>query len=142
MVLDASEERVTPVDSKMEELGGIVYRTAREDFEAEQDAKDVAAMREDLAELKKEEKEEKQQERKDKLRAKIDNLHERLHAKLEHAKEHSELQEQEAKAKIHAMENKAAQSRGNAKAAIEERITSIRKKSNQSSEKMEKVQEA
>jgi uncharacterized membrane protein len=48
VLLDASEEKVTPVDSRMEALNGIVFRSVREEIEDEHD----------LSQLKKEEREE------------------------------------------------------------------------------------
>ncbi len=51
VVADISEGWVTPVDRRMEALGGVVFRTARQDFEAEQRAKEIAALNAEIAEL-------------------------------------------------------------------------------------------
>ena len=129
ILLDASEEKVTPLDSKMEALDGIVFRTARQNVEDEQDARAQAAMNEDLSQMKKEEKEESRREEKEKLRGKIDNLEQRLHARMQLAKQNRERWEKETKAKIRYLELKAAKQRSDAKARIEARIDSLRKKS-------------
>ena len=141
MLLDASEEKVTPVDSKIEALGGIVFRAAREEIEEENDAKAEAIMNDDLSQLKKEKREESRSEEKEKLRGKIDNLQERLHARMEQAKLNRERREKEEKAKVHSLEQKAAEQRGDAKARIEAQIDSFRKKSDRPAENAPTIQQ-
>lgn len=133
IVSEISEEWVTPVDTRMEALGGTVFRTARTDVEHEQYTKDVAAIKADIAQLKSEQAHSRT-EQKAKLQAKIDSLNEKLNAKLEQAKQRSEQQQKEAKAKVQALEKKAAKAKGEAKASIEARIADIRKKSEKSKE--------
>jgi len=45
VLADISEEWITPVDTRMEALGGSVFRTAREHFEEERRTKELAALR-------------------------------------------------------------------------------------------------
>ena len=54
VLADFSEEWVTPVNTRMEPLGGVVFRTLRKSFEDEQRARDVAVLRAEIAELKSE----------------------------------------------------------------------------------------
>ena len=110
-------------------LAGSYFARTGEELEEEQDAKAEAVMNDDLSQLKKEEKEESRREEKEKLRGKIDNLQERFRARMERAKLNRERREREVKAKVHALELKAAKQRGDAKARIEARIESFRKKS-------------
>jgi uncharacterized membrane protein len=126
IVADIDEEWVTPVDGRMEPLGGTVFRAAREDVEDSQRFRDVAALRADIAQFKAEQAHARADE-KAKLQAKIDKLQQKLQAKLQEAKQRSQQQRKEAEAKIEALEKKAAKAKGEAKAALEARIVSIRK---------------
>jgi len=140
VVSDISEEWVTPVDTRMDALGGFVYRTTRHDVEHEEYASDVAVMKIDIAMLKAE-LAQSRTEHKVKLQAKIDKLQRKLHARLEQAKQKSEQQEKEAKTKVQALEKKAAKAKGETKRIIEKRIADIRKKSKKSTEDFEEPQE-
>jgi len=133
IVSEISEDWVTPVDTQMETLGSTVFRTARRTVEHEQYAKDVAAIKADIAQLKTEQAKSRA-DQKIKLQKKSDNLNKKLHAKLEQAKETSEQQEKEAKAKVDALEKKAAKAKGEAKARIEARLAEIKEKEKKSSE--------
>jgi len=88
IVADISEEWVTPVDTRMEGLNGLVFRTTRKSFEDTQRASDLAELRAEIDQLKAEHAR-AQAERKAKLQAKIDNLNTRLQAKLQLAKQRS-----------------------------------------------------
>ena len=46
VVADVSEEWVTPVDSRMEAVGGVVFRSLRSTVEDDQRARDVAELKE------------------------------------------------------------------------------------------------
>lgn len=89
VIADISEEWVTPVDTRMEALGGAVFRSARNRVEDEQRARDVAALRAEIDQLKAEHAR-AQADRKAKLQAKIDQLNAKLQAKLDQAKQRSE----------------------------------------------------
>jgi uncharacterized membrane protein len=126
IVSDISEEWMTPVDSRMETLGGTVYRADRKNFESEQCAREVAAIRAEIAQLKAE-RAQARADQKAKLQAKIDKLQEKVQAKLQEAKQKTEQQRKEAEAKIQALEKKAATAKGEKKAELNARIASIRK---------------
>jgi len=78
-------------------------------------------------------------ERKAKLQAKIDNLNTRLQAKLQLAKQRSEQIKNETEAKVQALQKKAAKAQGDAKVAIDARVTEIRKKYEQSVERVKSM---
>jgi uncharacterized membrane protein len=126
IVSDISEEWMTPVDDRMEALGGEVFRADREYVEGEQRARDVAALRAEIAQLKAERAQARADQRA-KLQAKIDKLQEKVQAKLQEAKQGSEQRRKEADAKIEALEKKAAKAKSEAKTKLEARIASIRK---------------
>ena len=95
IVSEISEEWVTPVDTRMETLGGTVFRISRNDVADEQDARDAAAIKADIAQLK-EEQAKSRAEQKAKLQTKIDDLNKKLNAKQEQAKQRLEQREKEA----------------------------------------------
>jgi uncharacterized membrane protein len=134
IVSDVNEEWVTPVDTRMAALGGTVLRVTRQDVENEQDARSVAALKADIAQLKSEQAKSRT-DQKAKIQSKIDKLNKKLHLKLELAKQRSKQEQEEAKAKVEALEKKAARAKGEAKAKIEARIADIKKKSKESRER-------
>jgi uncharacterized membrane protein len=137
IVSEISEEWVTPVDTRMEALGGTVFRIARRDVADEQDARYVAAIKADIAQFKAEQAK-LQAEDKAKLQTKIDDLNKKLNAKLEQAKQRSEQREKEAKAKVKVLDKRAAEAKGEAKATIEKRIADIKERLKKASEDYDK----
>ncbi len=126
VLADISEEWVTPVDTRMESLGGTVFRTPRKSFEDEQRAKDVAALRAEIAELKSEHASARA-DRKAKIQATIDELSAKLQGKFDEAKLRSGQIRSETEAKIKALQKKAEQSQAEMKATLGARVTQIRK---------------
>jgi len=141
IVSDISEEWVTPVDTRMAALGGTVFRTTRHDIEHEHYANDVADMKTNIAMLKAEQAKSRT-DQKAKVQSKIDNLKKKWHDKLEQAKQTSKQHQEEDKAKVDAMEKKAAKAKGEHKEKIEARIADIKKKSKESKERYEQLWEA
>jgi len=133
VVSDISEEWVTPVDTRMDALGGFLYRTTRHEVEREENARNVADKKADIAQLKAELAQSRKEDKVN-LQAKIDKLQGKLRAAQDQAKQRSEQGEKEVKAKVQALEEKAAKARGVAKATIEARIADIKKKFKQSKE--------
>ena len=125
IVADISEEWVTPVDTRMEALHGVVFRTARKAFVQDQNAFAQAELRAEIEQLKAEHARAKA-EHKVKLQTKIDALHAKLQNKLNQAKQRSEQIKQETEAKVSALQKKAAKSQGEIRAAIDARVKEIR----------------
>jgi uncharacterized membrane protein len=125
VVADISEEWVTPVDSRMEALGGVAFRSLRSAIENEQRARDVAELKEEITQFKAEQAQ-AHAERKAKLQAKIDSLNAKLQQKLDQANQRLEQIKSETDAKMQALQNKAAKAQGNRKAAFDARIAQIR----------------
>lgn len=126
VVADVSEEWVTPVDITMERFGGFVFRNPKAYVEAEQRARDIAAMRAEIEELKAEHAQARA-ELKGKIQNKIDNLKAKLHNKVDQAKQRAENMKNESDAKVRALQQKALKAHQENKAAIESRIAEIRK---------------
>jgi len=125
VLADISEEWVTPLDTKMEKIGGVVIRTAKQHFEEERRAREIAAIRADIAQLKAEQAHVRA-ERKAEIQARIDHLNHKLEKKLDDAKKRSEQIKQETDAKLKALHKRAVGTRNAAKEAINQRITEIR----------------
>jgi uncharacterized membrane protein len=125
VVADVSEEWVTPVDARMEALGGVVFRSLKTTVEDDQRAREVAEIKEEIAELKAEHAQERA-DRKAKLQARIDGLNAKLQEKFDQAKQRSEQIKSETEAKVKALEKRAAKAQGDAKEAFDERVAQIR----------------
>jgi uncharacterized membrane protein len=131
VIADVSEEWVTPVDTRMEALGGAVVRSARTSVEDEQRARDVAALRAEIDQLKAEHARARA-DRKAKIEAKMDQLNAKLQAKLDQGKQRSEQIKSETEAKVQALQKKAEKAQGDIKATLEARATRIREEYEQS----------
>jgi uncharacterized membrane protein len=124
VVADVSEEWVTPVDTRMETLGGVVFRTSRRNVEDDQIARDQAALREEIDQLKTEHARARA-DQKARLQAKIDILSTKLENKLNRARQRSEQIKSETEAKLQALRKKAASATGESKTTIDARAGRI-----------------
>ena len=138
VVAEISEEWVTPVDSRMEALSGVVFRTAKQNVEDDQRTRDVAALREQIEQLKTEH-DRARADQKAKLQAKIDNLNAKLQHKLDQAKQRSEQIKSETEAKVQALQKKAAKAQGDVKAAIDAHVARIREEYEQAASKLKNL---
>ena len=121
VVADIWEEWTLPVDARMEELGGVVYRRMRYEFIDEQIEKDIESMKVELAELKAE-RDQATGEAREKLQKKVAEAESRLQSKLDIAMSRLENGKQETEAKILALQDQAARSRDERKAKLEAQI--------------------
>jgi uncharacterized membrane protein len=125
VVADVDEEWVTPVDTRMEAIGGVVFRTIKSVAEYDRREREAAARRAELDQLKAEHAKARS-DRKAKLQAQIDQLRARVEKTLEQDKARSKQAAEEMKAKVQALQKKADKEKGDAKAAIEARISHVR----------------
>jgi len=107
VVAEIEEDWTTPVDTRMEALGGSVFRRALSEVRDTVDQEEVAAMKADLAQMKAEHAK-AHADRKAKLQEKINQLDSKIQARLEKAKERRQAVEQQAKAKVEILKAKAA----------------------------------
>jgi uncharacterized membrane protein len=135
VVADVSEEWVTPVDTRMEAQGGVVFRATRKTFEQEQRAQEEAELHAEIEALNAEHAR-AHAERRAKLQAKIDHLKAKVHARSEEDKRRSEELRRETEAKVQALENKAAKAQGDAKAALNARVAGLREDYERRSQKV------
>jgi uncharacterized membrane protein len=125
VVADISEDWETPLDTRMAGLNGSVFRTTRHNVVHQQDVREELAIKAHIAYLKAEQAKAKA-EQKAKIQAKIDNLNMNLQSKKEQAEQRSKQQQAETKAKIMALEKKASNAKGEARAKIEAWIAEIK----------------
>jgi uncharacterized membrane protein len=107
VVAEIQEDWTTPVDTRMEAIGGIVFRRALSDVKHTLNEEEIAAMKADIAQLKAEHAKARA-DRKAKLQEKINQLDSKLQAGLEKAKEQREAAQRQAKAKVEILKTKAA----------------------------------
>ena len=125
VVAEVWEEWMLPVDTKMEALRGVVFRTTRMDVADEQIEKDNAALEADLAELEAE-YDRASGEVKMKLQAKIETAKAKLQAAQDAMQARLESSQQETEAKIQSLEEQAAKAQGERKAKLEKRIAELK----------------
>jgi len=107
VVAEIQEDWTTPVDTRMEAIGGIVFRRALADVNETVDNEDIAALKADIAQLKAEHAQARA-ERKAKLQQKINELESKIQARMEKAKERRHAAELQAEAKVAILKAKAA----------------------------------
>jgi uncharacterized membrane protein len=107
VVAEIQEDWTTPVDTRMEAIGGTVFRRALSEVKHTIDDETIAAMKADLAQMKAE-RAKARADRKAKLNEKINQLDSKIQARLEKNKEQRQAVERQAKAKVEILKAKAA----------------------------------
>ncbi len=125
IVAEIAESWTTPLDARMEALGGTVLRTWRADFEDEQIGNEIAATRADL-ELLRAEYAQASAEAKAKLKGKLDQAKADFEKAGERLKARLDTLDREARAKITALEQQMTDAQASAKQDISKRIAALR----------------
>jgi uncharacterized membrane protein len=107
VIAEVDEEWTTPVDTRMEALGGKVIRRALWEVRDAMTDAEIAAMKADVAQLKAEMAQARADHRA-KLQAKVDELQAKLDAKQKQAKERHEAFAQRQKSKREVLKKNAA----------------------------------
>jgi len=124
VIAEVDEDWVTPVDTRMEALGGDVHRTLKSTFEHDQWSQAAADARTELDQLKAEEADARA-DRKAKLQAQIARLTKRVDAQLARAKARSQQASEEFQARVAALQKRMDKERGDRKTAIEARLAKL-----------------
>jgi uncharacterized membrane protein len=140
VVAEVWEDWMQPVDTRMEELGGVVFRRTRGDVLDEVIEKDIAATNADLAELEAE-YDRTDGEAKAKLQARIDAARTRLQTTQEGIQARLEASQQEMKAKIHSLQEQAAKAGEERKAKLEKRVTELQAEQKRRSDLLKQANE-
>jgi uncharacterized membrane protein len=125
VVAEVWEEWTTPIDSRMEALGGVVFRRTSEAVLDAQIERDVTALNADLAELEAE-RDQATGEAKANLQKKIDAAKGRLQAIQNTIQARIESSQKETEAKVKSLQEQAAKESGKRKAKRETRIAELK----------------
>jgi uncharacterized membrane protein len=125
VVAEVDEEWITPLDTRIEAIGGVVVRESRADFEYLQYQEEVATLKEELAELKAEYRQAKSEHRA-KLKARIDQTQKKLADVSGKAQAWIDGRRKETDAKVQALRARAAKANAEGKARSEKRAAEIR----------------
>jgi uncharacterized membrane protein len=138
LVAEVDEDWVTPLNARMEALGGIVIREWRSDFEDAQIEKEVDARRAEFVQLTAE-YERAAAENKAKLTAHMNDVRAKLQAAGERAKGRRQQLERETMAKVKQLQDRAAAAKADAKAKIDQQVATIQADYKRRSEKLDQA---
>jgi uncharacterized membrane protein len=113
VVAEVEEESTTPVDIRMETLGGIVLRRAVSDVKHTIHEDHIAAMKADLAQIKAEHTK-AHDERKAKLQEKINQLDSKIQMQLQKVKDRRDAAARQAQAKVEVLKATAVAAKAKA----------------------------
>ena len=125
VLADVDEECITPLEKRMEDLGGVVFRTYKIDVEDHRRAREAAARQAELDQLKAEYAKARS-DRKAKLQARIDQVRARIEKHLEQDRARSDRASKEMLARVQKLQKRAELAQGDARSAIEARISRLR----------------
>jgi len=126
VVADVLEDCTTPLDERMEPLGGVVFRRARGQVRSIHHDRDVAAHRAEMERLKAE-RAQANGERLDKIDAVLDRLGKKLERALRRERSNILRREEERDARIGALRAKADQSQEGIRQRLETRIAQLQR---------------
>src|SRR5215468_1776754 len=106
LIAEVDEDWTAPVDTRMEAIGGTVFRRSLSAVTEKVDDEDIDAMKADLAQLKAEHAK-AQADRKAKLQEKINQLDSKIQAQLQNAKERRQATQRKAQQKVEILKAKA-----------------------------------
>jgi hypothetical protein len=134
------EDWQAPIDTRMESLGGHVFRRNRIEIEDAYYEKQIAADREELAALEAELKK-ASAERKARLEARIEDTRHKLQDKRDELKARIESVKREGEAKIESLQQQLKTARDERKQRLEKRLAEIRAEYRERSDKLHQAWE-
>jgi uncharacterized membrane protein len=140
VVAEVWEEWMLPVDTRMEALGGIVFRRSRNEVLDIVVERDVEALEADLADLETEYNQ-ATGEAKVKLQEQIEATKAKLHAIQDGIQTKIEASHKETEAKIESLQEQAAKESGEQKAKREARIAELKADQKRRSELLKQAQD-
>ena len=140
VITEVDEDWQAPIDTRMEALGGHVFRRNRLEIEDAYYEKQIAADREDLAALEAELKK-ASAERKARLEARIEDTRHKLQDKRDELKARIESVKREGEAKIESLQQQLKTARDERKQRLEKRVTELRAEYRERSDKLHQAWE-
>jgi uncharacterized membrane protein len=145
VVAEVWEDWMLPVDTKMEAIGGVVFRRTRRDILDQQVEADITTLKAEIDELESEQ-DRASTEGKTKLQAKINAAKAKLQTMQDTVQARLKASQKEIETKIQSLQEQAAKARGERKAKLEKRIaelkTDYQRRSNQLKQAGEHIKEA
>lgn len=126
VIAEVSEDWVTPVDTKMEALGGKVVREYRDEFVDDMLEKRADSVRAELDQRMTEHETAKAEKLETKLTKRIDEARQDLQKTASKARQRLDQKKQEMNAKIEALEDQAAKAKPEVRSRIDQRIAELR----------------
>jgi len=124
VIADVSEDWMAPLDTRMEALGGVVFRRTRGQVRRMHHDRDVAAHRAEMEQIKAE-RAQARAERLDKLDGQLDRIGTKLQRALLRERSNILLREEQRDARIRTLRAKADQSQGEVRRRLEARIAEL-----------------
>jgi hypothetical protein len=140
VVAEIWEDRVRPVDTKMEALGGVVFRHTRKDILDLQIGRDITMLKAEIDELE-DEHDRASGEAKTKLQEKIDTARAKLQTTVSSIQARLEAGPEEMKAKIDSLQEQAAEAHEVRKARLEKRIAELKAEQTRRNEQLKQTAE-
>ncbi len=140
VLAEVDETWVTPVDTRLGKLGGLVFRRLRSEFVEDQLARESAAFKAELKQLE-DEQAQANAESKAALQKEIDSAKKKLEVMQTQAKTKMEQAKGEADAKISTMRAQMQQASDSKKSKIEKRIAKVKIDYEVRSAKLERARE-
>jgi uncharacterized membrane protein len=125
VLADVEETWTTPVDTRVREFGGIVFRRLRSEVVEDQLAREAAAFKAEVTQLK-EEMTEAKAESKAAIQKQLDDATRKLQVTQDQVKTRIDQAKREAEAKIASMEEQLKQASEWRKARIEKRVVEVK----------------
>jgi uncharacterized membrane protein/copper chaperone CopZ len=125
VIAEVEEDWVTPLNTRIETIGGTIVREVRSDFEDEQIAKEAAARKAELQQLKAEWAQ-SSAEAKTKLQAQINEVKAKLGTLSSEVETRLKKLEADTSAKVASVNDQIAKAKADNKARIEKRLAEVR----------------
>lgn len=140
VIAEVDEPWETPLDTRMETLGGQVLRRNTIHVEDTYFEREIAATEAELEALE-EELEKASADRRAKLQAKVQETKKRLRSKREELQKHIDSVKKEGEAKAEALQRQIATAKGEKKARLEKRMSQVRSEYEQRTAKLREAWE-
>lgn len=140
LLAEVDEYVVTPVNTRLQELGGIVFRRPRYQVVDDQLADESAAFHAEVKELQEEVKEGNEASKAE-VKKTLNSVKKRLEVISDKANEKMDQINKEAETKEHALEAQMKKARAEQKAKIEKRIAEVKADQKKRTEKLQEARE-
>jgi len=126
VIAEVSEDWLTPLDTRMEALGGVIVRERRLDFVDDLIEKQASTRKAEFAQWKLERASQQAERMQSKLNAGVERAQKKLEHTADEARQRLDQTKQELQAKLHALEEQAAKAKPETKALISQRVAELR----------------